>query len=175
MLSDLYPDLVLVPSGGKGLITSFHTVISEVLEKTLWGVDFFMLCDHDALPSTIDPNGLEGQAKGRLRVLPRYHLENYFLDAAVLARVFAGMEPDGSWLRDPQQIDELIEVKVQALKSAGPKALAASKQLIEEVSHLSLEKAGEITARYLAERRASSEAKEGIEAFFNKRKPRWVP
>lgn len=109
ILKDRYPDLVLVPSGGKGLITSFHTVISSVLEKAIWGVDFFMLCDRDALPGTVEPSRLEAESKGRLRVLPRYHLENYFLDATILARVFAVMEPEGSWLTDPHQIDRKLK------------------------------------------------------------------
>lgn len=105
ILKNRYPDLVLVPSGGRGHITSFHTVISSVLEKAMWGVDFFMLCDRDALPGTVEPSTMETESKGRLRFLPRYHLENYFLDATILAQVFAGMEPEGSWLRDPHKID----------------------------------------------------------------------
>ncbi|MFO1519010.1 MAG: enoyl-CoA hydratase/isomerase family protein [bacterium] len=75
---------------------------------------------------------------------------------------------------DPTQIDELIDVKIQAFKAAGPQALAETKKLVEEVSGLSLEEAGKVTAKYLADRRASPEAKEGIDAFFNKRKPSWI-
>lgn len=109
ILKERFPDLVLVPSGGKGLIQSFRSVISEVLEKTIWGVDFFMLCDHDALPRTISARTIETDARGRLRVLPRYHLENYFLDAQVLARVFTSMESGDSWLRDPAQIEGKLQ------------------------------------------------------------------
>ena len=108
ILRDQFPDLVLVPAGGKGLITSFSALISEVLEKAIWGVDFFMLCDRDALPISTDSSRLESEASGRLRVLPRYHLENYFLDANVLAAVFASMEPSGSVLRDPSRIEETL-------------------------------------------------------------------
>lgn len=100
-----FPDLVLVPSGGKGQITSFRTVIAQVLEKSIWGVDFFMLCDRDSVPPTKDRQNLETESSGRLKVLPRYHLENYFLDAPILAKVFESMEREGSWLRDPGQID----------------------------------------------------------------------
>jgi hypothetical protein len=76
-----------------------------------------MLCDHDALPSTIDPSALEQQANGRLRVFPRYHVENYFLDPVVLARVFSGMEPEGYWLRDPIQIDSKLRELAAGLAS----------------------------------------------------------
>jgi hypothetical protein len=39
-----------------------------------------------------------------LRVLSRYHLENYFLNESVLASVFEGLESNDSWLREPDLI-----------------------------------------------------------------------
>ena len=46
---------------------------------------------------------------GRLRLLPRYHLENYFLEEHVIAAVFDYLEtPSNSWLREPKQIREAI-------------------------------------------------------------------
>lgn len=106
-----YPDLVLVPSGGRHVIESFDAVYRSVLSRTLWGVQFYMLCDGDSAP----PGGLSettsALAEGRLRVLPRYHLENYFLDEHVWAAAFAAMEPPGSWLRSPEAIRaQLIEI-----------------------------------------------------------------
>lgn len=96
-----YPDLVLVPVGGKESIASFVKAFETVLSKTVWGVDFFMLCDGDTSPGL----GSGSNASGRLRLLPRYHIENYFLDERVLARVFDSLEePEGSWLRDPVRI-----------------------------------------------------------------------
>ena len=51
---------------------------------------------------------------GRLRFLPRYHLENYFLDAEALAAVFEELEPADSWLRSPTAIDsELTAIAAQ--------------------------------------------------------------
>jgi hypothetical protein len=95
-----HPELVLVPSGGKESITSFVEAFETVLNKTVWGVDFFMLCDGDSLASV--PGDKAGD---RLRILPRYHVENYFLNEHVLARVFEQLdEPEDSWLRDPTKI-----------------------------------------------------------------------
>jgi hypothetical protein len=105
ILRNRFPDLVLVPAGGKGLISSFALLIKEVLDRTLWGVDFFMLCDRDSIPSTVLVTDLETSSHGRLRVLPRYHLENYFLDARVLARVFGRLERAESPLRDVNAIE----------------------------------------------------------------------
>lgn len=106
-----YPDLVLVPVGGKESIASFVKAFETVLNKTVWGVDFFMLCDGDT------STGLSSWADGggRLRLLPRYHIENYFLDERVLVRVFEELEePEGSWLRDPARIRAEIRSLAQS-------------------------------------------------------------
>jgi hypothetical protein len=95
-----FPDLVLVPAGGKESIGSFVKAFETVLNKTVWGVDFFMLCDGD---TSVGLAGSKGSA--RLRLLPRYHVENYFLNERILADVFKALdEPEGSWLRDPVRI-----------------------------------------------------------------------
>ena len=69
-----------------------------------------MLADGDAATAISDAAGSEDRAGGRLRLLPRYHLENYFLDEHVLAAVFAHLEaPLGSWLREPARIRETVK------------------------------------------------------------------
>jgi hypothetical protein len=47
ILRDRFPSLVLVPAGGRSVVTSFSVLQREVLDKTVWGVEFFMLCDRD--------------------------------------------------------------------------------------------------------------------------------
>jgi energy-coupling factor transporter ATP-binding protein EcfA2 len=100
IVGPLFPELVLVPVGGKENLGSFVKAFDTVLNKTIWGVDFFMLCDGDTSA------GLKANGGGdRMRLLPRYHIENYFLDERVLAAVFEALdEPKGSWLRDPSRI-----------------------------------------------------------------------
>jgi predicted ATPase len=97
IIKESFPDLVLVPSGGKRLILSFSTLVEEVLDKSIWGVEFFMLCDADTVPLSLDKSALTEFSKGRLSVLDRYHVENYFLEEDLLARVFSSLEPEGSW------------------------------------------------------------------------------
>jgi energy-coupling factor transporter ATP-binding protein EcfA2 len=104
ILRDRFPNLVLVPGGGKGILKSFDTVQREVLEKTIWGVEFFMLCDRDAVPLFKSSEEMKKLTGERVEVLRRYHLENYFLDENVLAGVFSHMEPEGSPLRSPASI-----------------------------------------------------------------------
>ena len=49
-----------------------------------------------------------------------------------------------------------------------------AKRLIEQVTGTNPEEAMALTVRTIAERRASSEAKEGLTAFLEKRKPSWA-
>lgn len=105
ILGSEYSDLVLVPAGGKESIMSFISAFDMVLNKTIWGVDFFMLCDGDTTAGLSQ----EAATDSRVRRLPRYHIENYFLDARVLARVFESIhEPAESWLRDATKIRAVI-------------------------------------------------------------------
>jgi hypothetical protein len=64
--------------------------------------------DGDALPYSADPSSLEAQSGGRLRLLPLYHVENYFLDERILAAIFAKME-SGSWLSDPMKVGKRLK------------------------------------------------------------------
>jgi methylglutaconyl-CoA hydratase len=64
--------------------------------------------------------------------------------------------------------------KIESLLSSGPEAVAVAKRLIEKVSGLDPEEAMPLTVATIAERRASAEAKEGLSAFLEKRKPRWM-
>ncbi|HLF16158.1 MAG TPA: hypothetical protein VI796_01850 [Candidatus Thermoplasmatota archaeon] len=108
---EIFPSFVLTPAGTRQNILSFSRVVDDVLSKALWGIDFFMISDRDAnLPEAVLAD-LEKRSAGRLRFLPRYHLENYFLDAETIAAAFKNLEKPGSWLRDVAQ----IEAKLQSL------------------------------------------------------------
>lgn len=118
LLKNRFPGLVLVPTGGKDLIQSFGPIVDNILNKALWGVDFFMLCDRDSA-NTEDIARLQSETKGRLRFLGKYHLENYFLNATVIARIFEDCEPEGSWLRNPGKIEtRLREIALASLSYA---------------------------------------------------------
>lgn len=135
ILRERFPNLVLVPSGGRGVIASFELLHEQVLNKTIWGVEFFMLCDRDAAPSraTNQPAG-----SARLKVLNRYHLENYFLDEKVLSEVFAHIgEREGSWLRSPQEIRKVLR-EIARNQIAYAAALATSSYFREQVGNVSL-------------------------------------
>jgi hypothetical protein len=128
--------LVLVPSGGKHVIESFDTVYHAVLNRTLWGVEFFMLCDGDSSPPDSD-TAKQATSEGRLRRLTRFHVENYFLDEDVWARAFQALDPPESWLRNPVE----IRAKLRAIASefvSYAVALAASSSLRRKVGNVDL-------------------------------------
>ena len=72
-------------------------------------------------------------------------------------------------------IEEEIKGIISQLKSSGPAALSHCKTLIDQVSNsLTLKEAVDFTARMIAEIRASEEGQEGMKAFLEKRKPKWM-
>ena len=74
--------------------------------------------------------------------------------------------------------DEQLEIRgrrlAEALLAGGPWALQAAKKLISDVAWRPLDDGlAEETARRIAELRGGEEAREGIAAFLEKRKPSW--
>lgn len=125
ILRDKYPRLVLVPSGGKQVLQSFSLLNERVLGRTIWGVQFFMLCDRDALPLN-DPSKLEAESGRHVRLLKRYHLENYFLDEKTIAKVFETLTSDGDWLRSPSKVRAaLLDIARQYVSYAAALMTAA--------------------------------------------------
>ena len=73
-----------------------------------------------------------------------------------------------------EELESAGRKKVESLLSSGPEAVAVAKRLIEEVTGKNPEEVLALTARTIAERRASAEAKEGLTAFLEKRAPSWT-
>jgi methylglutaconyl-CoA hydratase len=75
----------------------------------------------------------------------------------------------------PENLDEHVASVIAMLASSGPEAMSHCKRLIHEVSNnLTMDEAYDYTARVIAEIRASDEGQEGMNAFLEKRKPKWV-
>ena len=71
-------------------------------------------------------------------------------------------------------LDACVDKLAKQLAQCGPAALARSKALLRKVAKAPISpKLGLETARVLAEARAGDEAREGIRAFLEKRRPRW--
>ena len=74
-----------------------------------------------------------------------------------------------------ESLDDEVEAAVTDLLAGGPSALAAAKQLVDQVPEMSFDDALAWAERLSAELFAGEEAAEGMDAFLNKRTPRWVP
>ena len=71
-------------------------------------------------------------------------------------------------------LDGAVGSVIAALMAGGPRSQSRAKRLIAEVADRPVDDALEaLTARSIAESRASAEGREGIAAFLEKRKPSW--
>lgn len=77
-------------------------------------------------------------------------------------------------LSDRNALSQAAEGIVAAILDGAPGAIRAAKELIDLVAFTALEDVKDDTARLIAERRATDEAKEGLSAFLAKRKPNWA-
>lgn len=129
ILGNRFPELALLPCGGRDQLVAFNTITTDILDRSLWGISFYMLADRDASPSL--------KSSGRFRVLSRYHLENYFLNAEVLSKCFSEMEGFDSWLRSVEQIElKLREIARDNIGYAA--ALVLSARVRETIGNISI-------------------------------------
>lgn len=70
-------------------------------------------------------------------------------------------------------LDAAVEGVLKELLQGSPEAQKASKELLAEIWDLPRDKQLEPSARAIAKARASSDGREGLAAFLEKRKPRW--
>jgi methylglutaconyl-CoA hydratase len=74
-----------------------------------------------------------------------------------------------------EELDEYVNSVIDLLRTSGPVAMTQCKNLIFNMANKeTIEEALESTARMIAEIRASEEGQEGMAAFLEKRKPKWV-
>jgi len=71
-------------------------------------------------------------------------------------------------------LDAAVEREVQLFLKCGPRAIAASKALIHYIAEHGSAASGQYGIERLADAWESEESKEGIAAFFEKRKPNWT-
>jgi len=75
---------------------------------------------------------------------------------------------------EAQELDKTLDSMLEFLLAAGPAAQAAAKDLIRAVSNQPIDSdIIQNCAQRIARIRATSEAREGLDAFLEKRKPNW--
>ena len=71
-------------------------------------------------------------------------------------------------------LDVTVDAHVRELMTSAPSAVTAAKALIAEVSGKRPSDVGQLTAETIARHRVSDEGQEGMRAFLEKRKARWI-
>jgi methylglutaconyl-CoA hydratase len=74
-----------------------------------------------------------------------------------------------------EDLDAAVASRVEEILKAGPQAAAEAKALIREVAWSRVEDVQRYTVEKIADVRVSPEGQEGMRAFLEKRKPRWMP
>jgi methylglutaconyl-CoA hydratase len=72
------------------------------------------------------------------------------------------------------QLEETVQDIADLLLTSGPEAIAACKELIDKTTRMNFEEVKKFTAEMIANLRISPEGQEGMAAFLEKRKPKWM-
>jgi methylglutaconyl-CoA hydratase len=152
-----------VYAGGTGLVAACDIAVA---------VDTAYFCLSETrlglIPATISPYVIRAMGG---RAAHRYFLTAERFDAAEAHRLGFVHEvvPAG-------QLDTKVAEIAAALVNAGPAAVRASKKLVRDVAGQDLTpELVAMTVRGIADIRASTEGREGVQSFLQKRKPNWLP
>ena len=151
-----------VYAGGMGLVAACDMAVA---------VDTAGFCLSEVklglIPATISPYVIRAMGA---RAAHRYFLTAERFDAAEALRVGFVHEVVAPALLDAK-VDELLK----ALTTASPHAVRACKKLVIDVAEREINASLiHSTVQSIADIRASSEGKEGVQSFLNKRKPGWL-
>ena len=147
--------------GGSGLTAAVDIAIAA--EDTMFGLTEVKL---GIVPAVISPFVLRKIGVGRAHAL---FLTGERFDGREAERIGLVHQavPDS-------RLDAEVDRVVGELLTSGPSAVGSAKRLIQAVAGLSLEDAISISADWIAKLRATAEAREGMQAFLQKRKPEWI-
>ena len=145
--------------GGVGLVAACDIAVGTA--QAVFGLTEVRI---GLIPATIGPYVV--QAIGE-RAARRYFLTGERFDATMAREL-------GLLHEVVEDLEAAVARHVEALLLGGPEALGATKKLIRRVGRGPINAAMiEDTAARIARARAGGEAREGIAAFFDKRKPNW--
>jgi methylglutaconyl-CoA hydratase len=148
--------------GGTGLVACCDIVVAS--EQAVFGTTEVRL---GLIPAVIGPYVLAAIGPRHAR---RLMLTGERISAVEAARLGLVHEVVAA-----EQLDLTVERIVGELLKSGPGAIAAAKRLIRDLSGRPIEPSLiDATAQRIAALRATSEAREGVGAFLQKRAPAWL-
>ncbi|MCB0410899.1 MAG: enoyl-CoA hydratase/isomerase family protein [Bdellovibrionales bacterium] len=77
-------------------------------------------------------------------------------------------------ISDSSNLGPATDTLVSRFRKLGPEAVQETKRLLRGLAHWSETEIKKQTTQVIAERRVSSEGQEGLQAFFEQRKPKWL-
>jgi methylglutaconyl-CoA hydratase len=147
--------------GGTGLVAVCDIAIAS--EKAKFSLSEVKL---GLVPACISPYVIRKTGEGRCR--------EFFLTGERLTAKRASELGLVNQVVPPEELDEAVQEKAAHLVSSGPRALAMCKELLKNVPGMDFEKAKTYTADMIASMRIGDEGQEGMNAFLEKRKPKWT-
>jgi methylglutaconyl-CoA hydratase len=148
--------------GGTGLVACCDVVVAG--ESAVFGTTEVRL---GIMPAVIGPYVIAaiGTRQARRLILTGERITAY--EAARIGLVHEVVAAD--------QLDAAVERILSHLLKGGPRALAAAKRLVHDIAGRPIDQELiDDTARRIAALRATPEAREGLSAFLEKRKPGWI-
>ena len=151
-----------VYAGGMGLVAACDMAVA---------VDSANFCLSEVklglIPATISPYVVRAMGA---RMAHRYFLTAEVFDASAALRMGFIHE-----MTDSTSLDAVTDGIVKALVNASPNAIKMCKQLLHDVAYAPIDEALiDATVAGIADIRASTEGKEGVQSFLQKRKPSWL-
>jgi methylglutaconyl-CoA hydratase len=149
-------------AGGMGLVAACDIVVASE------GVNFCLSeVRLGLIPATISPYVIKAMGEQAAR--------RYFLTAERFTAVEAKRLGLAHEVVATEELDNTVAAIVKALAANSPNAVREAKRLVREVSGVPIDDAMLAdTADRIADIRASSEGREGVASFLEKRKPSWL-
>jgi methylglutaconyl-CoA hydratase len=148
--------------GGTGLVACCDVAIAS--EEALFGTTEVRL---GIMPAVIGPYVIAaiGARQARRLMLTGERISAH--EAARIGLVHEVLSAD--------QLDAAVERVLDHILKGGPRAIEAAKRLVRDLAARPIDQALiDDTARRIAALRATPEAREGLSAFLDKRKPGWI-
>lgn len=147
--------------GGIGMMSVCDTVIA--VDSAKFGLTEVRL---GLIPATISPYVLARMGEGKAR--------RVFMSARIFGAEEARDLDLAAKVVSETDLDDAVEKEIRPYLGAAPAAVAASKALARSLGTPITDAVIDDTIRRLADTWETPEAREGISAFFDKRKPDWV-
>ncbi|MEO9773179.1 crotonase/enoyl-CoA hydratase family protein [Roseibium sp.] len=147
--------------GGIGMMSVCDTVIA--VDSAKFGLTETRL---GLIPATISPYVLARMGEGKAR--------RVFMSARIFSAGEARDLDLAAKVVSEDALNEAIEKEIKPYLGAAPAAVAAAKALARSLGPAITDTVIDDSIRRLADTWETAEAREGIAAFFDKRKPDWV-